>query len=130
MLKEYYDTSKSKITFVICGVIIVLLLFFLCSDTSSHSSQKEFPLSPEEPLTSNFFQLQSSLYQEGDMLIGFIKSSDKATLKNAQATLKKYVEIIRTMDKGFVFLAERREDFPTIYRLLRASQPSFYDVWA
>ncbi|MDR0651011.1 MAG: hypothetical protein LBG59_06540 [Candidatus Peribacteria bacterium] len=133
MTNEYATNTSSKNLFVIFGVIIVLFLMLIYNIIISSSQSKEEPaLQVENAITFTFdsLQLQSSLYQDGDKVVGFIKSNDKATLKKAQAALKKYVKVLHSTDEEIVFLVEHREDFSKIYQMLKASQPSFQDVWA
>jgi CHASE3 domain sensor protein len=134
MRNEYSKDIKSKSAFVILGVVVILLLMLLlqsCGSSQSHERRenKNAEKRQEIALDAQSLSLQSSLYQDGNVLIGFVKSSDKSILKTYKKSLKKYADIVRSTDEGFIFLAEGDKNILAIYQILKKHQPSFRDVW-
>ncbi|MDR2415228.1 MAG: hypothetical protein LBD75_01040 [Candidatus Peribacteria bacterium] len=142
MQNEYFINTKSKSVFVGIGVVVVFLLIPLllhsCSSSSPAPVQKEYVTSDtssernttvQDVPTQKSLSLQSSLYQDGETLVGFVKSSDKDTLNTYKKSLKPYAEILRSTDEGFIFLSEESGDFPIIYQILKKQQPSFRRGW-
>ena len=146
MSQEYFENSKSKTTFVLCGVVIALILIIFISPSTypdkknqkllqeeiiafqTEFEQPGFPL-PTQDIQVSFTSFQTSLYQEGNTLVGFIKSTDKKQTKELKNLIKNYVDTLKDTDEGFVFLSQKTEHFPMLSQILKTNQPSFREVW-
>ncbi len=143
---------------VLIGIVIVFLLFALCSGGNRHKDdnrstnkittteivnqtmdmmkeeiQKEFTTvqkTKTNKASSKNTSFQTSLYFNGSELVGFVKDSDKKQFKTSKKSLQKYSKIVSTTNNSLVFVANKKRYYPMIYEILGQQQPVIQDFWA